>query len=279
MIYSMDGKTYSFSEKRLKNLFEAYSANAENYSKAYVTYISPMDFLSLTSSDVSGFLRKNEDKILDYKKLCGERQEIFLTVDFDSGEVVGHEGRHRMAALHFAGAEKVAIAVRDFSEKNKYTRQVIPEVTVSGEEFLFVRPRTKASGVVTLQDLVPVSRAYRDVVRELYGPDATLQSYLGKETCVGTVLGFGDNPETIKDCRDCIGGVSKYVHVRDEVNSQNVQDLAVPVGEFMEWIEIERLNSGVRNNVRSLEDQIKTADSLKDNYRGYKETRAVELGF
>lgn len=187
MIFSNDGKIYSFSEKRVRNLFEAYSASAENYSQAYAAWISPLDFLSLTVSDVQGFLEKNKDKILDYKELCEERQEMFLTVDFDSGEVVGHEGRHRMAALYYAGAEQVAIAVRAYGEKGKYNRKFIPEVTVTGQEFWMCRPRTRASGVVTLKGLVPFSKAYRNTVMELYGPEAAQPSLDSQIQCAKNI--------------------------------------------------------------------------------------------
>lgn len=274
MIFSNDGTLYSFSKKRLNHLFEAYSASSENYSQAYVTWISPLDFLSLTVSDVQGFLEKNKDKVLDYKKLCEERQEIFLTVDFDSGEVVGHEGRHRMAALHNAGAEQVAIAVRAYGEKGKYERKFIPEIIVTGQEFWMCRPVTKADGIVQLRGLLPVSRAYRDTVRNVFGPDAALITYFGERVGIGEVRGFSDNPSVMKPLAECKDGMSTYVHLHDEKNPEALRDYAIPVEEFMDWVQIDKHRIEARRIMGSLDDAIDAAAALGKNQVSDKVARA-----
>ena len=177
LVSSVDGKSYGFSTKRIRNLYENYALRrSENYSMAYAAWITPLDYLSLTVSDVASFV--DSCNPLDLEKLCAERQEIFLTVDLDAGEVVGHEGRHRMAALHKAGAERVAISIRCYGESGKYDRQPIPDLKLIGEEFLFCRPRYRASGVVKLDNLVPLSWHYRDVVEGLFGPNSVLPEHV-----------------------------------------------------------------------------------------------------
>ena len=43
------------------------------------------------------------------EKLSKESQPIYLIVDFESGRILGHEGRHRMLALEEAGIKKMTL--------------------------------------------------------------------------------------------------------------------------------------------------------------------------
>jgi hypothetical protein len=94
------------------------------------TYISPMDFLGLTLPFSSApqieqwieeekpfYLRKFGDwaDVTKYNQLLREGKinyMPFLTVDEDTGKVVGHEGRHRAAAIIEAGGDRMPVAIR-----------------------------------------------------------------------------------------------------------------------------------------------------------------------
>ena len=165
----------SFTEKRLEDLISEYSVNSsskamENYSKGYVAYISPSDFLSLTT--------RNENHITDEARrkyasldldVLSESQPIFLRVDFSSGEVEGHEGRHRMALLRDAGINSVAIALinTDTRESAKYNTKKINSLNLSGQVF----NGEKSPGNVTLNEVIPLSPKYRTEVFEKFSGD------------------------------------------------------------------------------------------------------------
>jgi len=102
---------------RIGNLLSTYAVSHEpDHTKSYVTYVSPQEFVDVTTPrELQGDL-KTEAGALDEKKLAGESQPVFLLVE-EEGEnsgvfkVVGHEGRHRVAALAKAGVARVPIVV------------------------------------------------------------------------------------------------------------------------------------------------------------------------
>ena len=212
MVFDFEGKTYNFSHRRVRWLYEKYSANGvENYSQAFATYISPLDYLSLTSPVPQSFIDKA--KPLDFERLDEEYQEIYLTVDMDTGEVVGHEGRHRMAALYNAGAENVAIAIRAYGEKGRYDRYPIEHLILNGQEFSYLDPPQKAPGRVTVNNLIPFSQACKGAIMEYYGPMSVLRSYFDKNVYQGNdfwgkIVGIGDVHVDLPT-----GGSVKYKHI------------------------------------------------------------------
>lgn len=292
MVFDFEEKVYNFSDKRLKYLFDCYSSNSvEKYAQAYVAWIKPLDYLSLTTSDVQGFLDKA--KPLDYKALCDERQEIRLTVDFDAGEVVGHEGRHRMAALHKAGATTVAVVVKAYGEKGKYDRDFIERFTVKGQEFNYISPPRRASGVVELRCLVPLSKAERDLVLATFGSVVVLETFKGKkiyavddvfqfsmgrkvserQEYIGTVKGFSDNKDYSKAWHRGNPYKMVYVHMHNERNPKGYQDFALKVEDFLGWIKDGKYRVPAKDIVpkfSDLNELINAAESLTENQRFIK---------
>ena len=163
----------SFTEKRFEDLIEEYSvpedSSNRNYAKAYVAYISPSDFLSLTTVNEKAIVSdsaKYGNLDVDILKNNSAREGQFLKIDFEKGEVVDHNGRHRMVMLRDAGVEKVAIVVRpNNTEKNKYNTQKMTNVSVTGQEFEGVGT---AQGKVTISEIIPLSPNYRKEVREKF---------------------------------------------------------------------------------------------------------------
>lgn len=282
MIFSFDEKVYNFSTKRLRDIFEYSSAEGEpNYAKSYAMWIKPLDYLSLTCPDIQSFIDKAQP--LDYKKLCAERQEIYLRVDFNNGRVVGHEGRHRMAALYKAGANLVAITVCASDEKDKYNRQFIEKITVKGQEFDYLDPPCSAPGVVDLKCLIPVNVACKDTLYECLGPRLTLETFIGKKVyavddiyqfssgdkvaslrqSVGTVKGLSDNPEYIKTYDPFFPWQPSYVWLHNEKNPLGYKDFAVKASDFMNWIKEGKYQVPAKDLMESLDDLIGFAEGIK----------------
>lgn len=273
MVFDFEEKVYNFSDKRLKYLYECYSSTSEEkYAQAYVAWINPLDYLSLTTTDIQGFLERA--KPLDYKALCDERQEIRLTVDFEAGEVVGHEGRHRMAALYKAGATTVAVVVKAYGEKGKYDRDFISQFTVTGQEFWLIDPPRRAPGVVDLRCLVPLSKAEKELATCFFGPSAVLDSFKGKkiyavedvfqfstddkvserQKYIGTVEGFSDNKGYSKAWHVLNPYEMIYVHMHNEKNPVGYQDYTLKVDDFLRWIQEGKYRVPAKNFSRSPSD-------------------------
>jgi len=162
--YISDGETARWTPERINLLYDTYAASSPDYSQAYAAFITPDEFLSLTTTNPQRI--ESESAPLDREQLAAERQVIHLTYDPAlPGEVWGHEGRHRMVALKNAGVKRVAIAVEFLREAGKYNRQPIESLELIGEEFATGR----APGKVTLRNLVPISQSYRPEIEALYG--------------------------------------------------------------------------------------------------------------
>lgn len=166
----------SFTEKRFNDLIHEFSVldggeTSQNYAKAYAAYISPDDFLALTTVNEQRIINdtKSSEKYgngkLDIERLSNDTQTPFLEIDFDDGEVMGHEGRHRMVMLRDAGIEKVAIVIRSINpESGKYNTKKMTDVSVTGQRFSI----GTASGKSVIDEIIPLSPRYRDEVKEKF---------------------------------------------------------------------------------------------------------------
>lgn len=104
---TQDNGIASYTEERLEDLYTDYLAMNEDYSQAYLTRLSPQEFLKLTTEDDVAYNRIVSEAVkLDREKIKKNSQPIYLRI-YDDGEVKGYEGRHRMAALMDAGITSV----------------------------------------------------------------------------------------------------------------------------------------------------------------------------
>ena len=138
---------------------------AEDYAKSYRVKMSPYDFLDLTTEKGASNLNYGDSflggelKDLDIDYFNKERhQPIFLQVAFrdekwpNLGQVIGHEGRHRMFALMKAGIKSVDVELRcDVWDTNyqKYKPFKLDYIILKGQFNPSVR--------VTVHDPIPMS--------------------------------------------------------------------------------------------------------------------------
>jgi hypothetical protein len=166
----------SFTRKRFEDLIDSFSVreggdSTRDYAMAYVAYISPSDFLSLTTVNEQKIIddTKTNEKYgggkLDIERLSNYRQTPYLKIDFEKGVVTAHEGRHRMVMLRNAGIEKVAIVIQNKNpESGKFHTEKMRGVTVTGQKF----DAGTATGAVTFQEIIPLSPNYRDEVTKKF---------------------------------------------------------------------------------------------------------------
>jgi hypothetical protein len=158
----------SMSDSRISRAYSDYSYPNAKTTKGYFAYIDPLDFLSLTTSNVDKFLRDNPNKLNEgvsedwgTENKIEESGILFLKIDED-GNVIGHEGRHRMAALYRAGVERVALIVE--------TPRVDDAKPISirklhGQDF----GHSKSYGSAYLHHMLPISKEYERINRYTFG--------------------------------------------------------------------------------------------------------------
>ena len=162
-------ETAAWTSERVTDLIDRYGATNPRYTQAYATWINPADFVKATTVNQT---RRNqiydEAGNLDIDALSRETQTPYLTVDYETMRIVGHEGRHRMAALAKAGVKRVAVAIR-FTENSlsRYDARIMDgEHKLKGQTFSSwdadaqrVRRRTSHNSAA-VGTLVPINAAY-----------------------------------------------------------------------------------------------------------------------
>ena len=162
-------ETAAWTSERVTDLIERYGATNPRYTQAYATWINPADFVKATTVNQT---RRNqiydEAGNLDIDRLSHETQTPYLSVDYETMRIVGHEGRHRMAALAKAGVKRVAVAIR-FTESSlsRYDARIMEgEHKFKGQRFsnwdtatqrVITRTSRNSASVGTL---VPINAAY-----------------------------------------------------------------------------------------------------------------------
>ena len=140
------------------------SKGSPRYAQAYIAYMTPRDFLDLTTSESGRSYIERASKKLDPQELgdATRYQPIQLRIDHETGEVVGHEGRHRAYAMQQEGIESIPVLL--FDSSNKYSKEEIGHLTLHGQDF----GNTRSTAEVGVSDLLPLSYANRDQILERF---------------------------------------------------------------------------------------------------------------
>ena len=174
-------RTAILKEETVDKWLRAYATKSSpKYAQAYIAYMKPDQFLELTTSNyVAKQHIESESYALDEEKFAKATadQPLFLDIDHDTGEVYGHEGRHRCVALQNAGIEDVPVLLFDTS--NKYSKEDIPSILLKGQfnkyhrEFVF--------------DAIPLSYENRDRVIQNFATQSNAQRFWEKNGIKNTL--------------------------------------------------------------------------------------------
>lgn len=123
--FRKSGRTLSYDEARLEGLLkESYSRWDDNYASSFTTFISPQEFLMLTATAERQTEIFKEANALDIDILKNKPARygdlIWLEMNFDTGQITGHEGRHRMAQLMSEGFTNIQIVIVPSFDTNSY---------------------------------------------------------------------------------------------------------------------------------------------------------------
>lgn len=155
----------TYTEERMNREIKTSSSTDKlDYAKSYITWVNPTDFVYATTTSEEGRkILKEEAGTLDIEKLRGYSQPIHLTVDFETGEIVGHEGRHRMLALQKEGIDEVVVIIDAWNDDRHHTKP-IGFMSVKGQRFGEYRKGTD----MYLHDMLPLSKRYAEVTKSLF---------------------------------------------------------------------------------------------------------------
>lgn len=175
-------KKLGFTNERIDKLLSGgyYGADNPNYAQAYITYMTPWQFLNLTTGYKNRALKRitdwnnNEwgekdrpDFSMDKFAETYNQQPVRLTIDEETNEVIGHEGRHRMWQLKELGYEQVPVLV--FNPDNKYDKHFLESIDLMPQYFGEVEDLLTDKDRVTLKNLLPFSQGNAEEIKRLYG--------------------------------------------------------------------------------------------------------------
>lgn len=159
-------------KKRVKiteNNIKKEISNSNNNKPVMVARISPNSFLKLTANDktTKSFqkdLKTANNEKLDINKLNSSGKDITLTVNMKTGEVLEHDGRHRMLNMLNSGVStadiKIIPATGTYDNqdiKNRNVFQLSPQKDIASSEEKF-----------NVSDLMPLTKENESNIRNMY---------------------------------------------------------------------------------------------------------------
>lgn len=220
-VYSYNNGKASFTEDRLTALLDEHSlgdGKRADYSNAFVAYISPSDFVNLTTNNTIRGRVEDEAYILDEDELRNETETPFIEYNPETGEVVNHEGRHRMVALQAEGISNVAVVLKPSTDS--FARLQPQDINLIGQDFA----GGKAQGNVTIKNAIPLSEKYRDETTAQFAqnPDADVRYSLPSVDILTEEQynNFGwvraNNILTAAEYSDLLSNYTGHKHIKDK---------------------------------------------------------------
>lgn len=176
-----EGEQYSsralVGEDTIEKWLKDYAASNPDYAQAYIAYMSPADFLRMTTSGIESRLNIEKQATglsLNAAVDFSRGQPIQLRINHETGKVEGHEGRHRMVTLRQNGIAAVPVLL--FDSSNKYTKQPIKGLNLIGQDFNGRENHQTAF----VYDLQPLSRGNAATVSEKFSEPTTTERIADK---------------------------------------------------------------------------------------------------
>lgn len=178
---SSDGKRAVMTTERIDDIIRSSSAgNRADYARTWITAISPTDFINMTVRAEHQNRAFFDEKIkgdfdstmgeYDYAKALKETEAPYLQVRLETGEIIGHNGRHRMRMLEQQGVQSAEIAVEFFDSDGYWVKTMNGEgnalKAISSKK---IKNQWGTGQTVTLKNIIPLNRAFRETVLATYG--------------------------------------------------------------------------------------------------------------
>lgn len=162
-----------FTPERIDRLVNEFGYT-DGRTYAMVGRVNPQEFVYATIPSPSDYdkIRKEAGK-LDIDKLRSESQTPFIYWDIEKNAIVGHEGRHRMAAMADAGVNDAAVVVviRDrYGSKKPGVYKPIDFEYITGQAFSGGRGKG-----LRVTDMIPAVYTQEDALKENFTGDAQVK--------------------------------------------------------------------------------------------------------
>lgn len=171
--YKIKGNEARLGKGRLNYLIEEYGVwdDDSDYSKAYLGYIDPNEFIKGTTVKNSAIEQElaNQPE-LDLERINNESQTPFLNIDFDNWIVKGHEGRHRLSSFAKSGIKKVPIVIRDYSPSYKKNNSLSKRFAggLTGQRYGEL-PEEISQSMNLVSDLIPLNYKNIEQLYKMFG--------------------------------------------------------------------------------------------------------------
>jgi hypothetical protein len=160
-------RSVGLTDKRIENLLGIFSYN-DGRTHGMLAFVNPSNFVKATTHNAEYAKRIAEEAgDLNKENITAEGQTPFFFWDAEKDEIVGHEGRHRMAALAKEGVTKapVVLWVKDrYGSKMVAHHEARDTVTMSGEKFSFGK-----GSRVTVEQLTPINWESKSELQDKFG--------------------------------------------------------------------------------------------------------------
>ena len=223
-------KFASYTSERIeREIQDSMAEGLPDYAHSYIAWVNPEDFLRATTIAQRDYERIREEAgDLDHDRLKQQSQPIYLTIGKD-GEIIGHEGRHRISALGKAGYDRVAVILRS-AMPNDIGQMLFPEerMKLKGQSFERgyydseggFKNKTVGKGVdFYIHDLLPLSERFADTARKMFSETEGSLRYS---------LSDSDGKQLSKEQQEYF----KDSKVRDENGNLKVMYHGTPNGDF-----------------------------------------------
>ena len=182
--YVKAGNKAVMTADRIDDLIEDSGAGKRvDYANSWITSISPTDFLNMTTTpaiqDREAFDKYpsewNDDATMDTYDYLGELkkngQTPYLSININTGMVVGHEGRHRIRALEREGIKSVEIMV-EFKDDDYRIEKYSPDgKRLKIKDAVKIINQFGTNQTATITNVIPLNEDYRSEIFANYGED------------------------------------------------------------------------------------------------------------
>ena len=167
---------------RIDDLIEDSGAGRRvDYANYWITSISPTDFLNMTTTtkiqDRAVFDKFpsewNDDATMDTYDYLGELkkngQTPYLAININTGEVMGHEGRHRLRALEREGIKSVEIVVEFKDDDYRIVKYSPDGKRLQIKDAVKIINQFGTGQTASITNVIPLNEDYRDTILANYG--------------------------------------------------------------------------------------------------------------
>ena len=167
-----DGNKAVMTTERIDYMIEDSAAGSRtDYARWWITSIDPGRFIDLTTR--IPMLERDRFDQADYDYMEGlktSKQTPFLLVEYPSGQIVGHEGRHRMRALEKAGIKSSEISIGFYDEDGYWLKEMNgygnPLETIDS---LQIKNQFETGDGTRIENIIPLNNSTRKEVLASYG--------------------------------------------------------------------------------------------------------------